>query len=218
MTEVTRQCTAHRSCGRRCQESVEKGGQHSCGERCRKPAIRGGTVCMSHGGAAPQVRRSARQTLLEGADPVAARLVDQALAEGPPCATCGRGTADGAVLVRARTAVLDRAGLGPHSTVSVETGHAPSWVEFLTSEQLSRMGEWMDEAKARMASGEAPPSRVTVTVIEPGSPVDKFNQYVQAKKKALEAKEREAEPRPVLALVRTNGPIPLGPGAADEEE
>lgn len=222
MSGITRQCTAKRSCGRRCREAVEKGGQHSCGQRCRKPAIRGGIVCMSHGGAAPHVWRSAKQTLREAVDPVAAKLADQALDD----------TLDESVKLRARTAVLDRAGFGPHSTVSVETRHSTSWVEFLTPEQLSTIGIWIDEAKARMAAGDDPPPP-TVTVIEPGSPVDKFRQWVLARKSELATKQQqqvtdaevtdvapERATRPVLALVKPNAwanGTPLPEDGSDEQ-
>ena len=119
------------------------------GIRCGKAALRFQNVCGSHGGAAPAALAKARERMMAAADSVAAALVKQALAEGPPCAACGRGMADGNLLVRARTAVLDRAGVGPHSTSEIEVRPSTTWVSNLTDAQVNQIHEWIAAARAK---------------------------------------------------------------------
>lgn len=129
----------------------------SDGSPCGKSAIRGGTVCGPHGGFSPQVRNAAMMRLLAAAEPVAARLVDLATEverPGEPCAACGRGMLrDEGIALKASTAVLDRAGLGPSSRLEVARGadEQPPWLAKLSPERALQVAEWFNEAKAAWA-------------------------------------------------------------------
>ncbi|GAB3985676.1 hypothetical protein V1634_29750 [Plantactinospora veratri] len=81
------------------------------GRLCRMYAIPGGTVCLRHGGSAPQVRKAAALRLLALADPAITALAK---------VVRDTGTSD-ADRIRAATAILDRAGLGPSSKVEMGT-------------------------------------------------------------------------------------------------
>lgn len=72
----------------------------TAGAHCKRAAILGGTVCATHGGRAPQVRERTRLRLLEATDPAAVALIQQLDATDPQ------------VVIRAATAILDRAGVG----------------------------------------------------------------------------------------------------------
>lgn len=78
------------------------------GNRCKGPAILGGTVCRMHGGSAPQVKAAAAERLKALQDP-AITAMEHLLEHGKE-----------ETRLRASVAVLDRTGLGPHSTVNVE--------------------------------------------------------------------------------------------------
>lgn len=82
-------------------------------ERCKKAAINGGTVCRSHGGAAPQVKLAAAERLKALQDPALTRL-EAMLTSDVMMLTKPE------VVARVGLGVLDRTGLGPHSTVNVE--------------------------------------------------------------------------------------------------
>ncbi len=94
--------------------------------------------------------------MAQAADPVAAALVKQALPKKGVCSACGRSDkTDPSVLVRARVAVLDRAGVGPHSTSEVDvTAKADDkvWMHYMPPERLLTMKEWIEEARATMAA------------------------------------------------------------------
>lgn len=126
------------------------------GEQCKLAPIVGGFVCSLHGGKAPQVQQAARERLAALVDP-SVDAFRRILASPDRCELCGR-SADMAVVVRAATAVLDRTGYGPNSTVVVQARPAPRWVEYLTDDQLDQVGAWIEEAKARVVAGEPPPT------------------------------------------------------------
>ena len=80
------------------------------GTPCMRYPLRGTTVCRLHGGSAPQVQRSARLRLLELVDPALSNLAD----------ILSRKNVLDADKIRACTAILDRAGYGPNSKLTVE--------------------------------------------------------------------------------------------------
>jgi hypothetical protein len=110
-----------------------------------------------HGGNAPQVRRSAEQRLRALADPAVDALTRALESHGPACDVCGRADGDrDPSLIRSAIAVLDRCGMGPKATLSVERAEPAfaGWVLYLPTEQLKQVGDWIEDAKARMARGE----------------------------------------------------------------
>lgn len=81
-------------------------------EQCKKTAVPGATVCPTHGGSAPQVRAKAAQRLLSLVDPAISRLEDE------------MGAADKAAdRIKAANSILDRAGVGRTSEVTVSDAH-----------------------------------------------------------------------------------------------
>lgn len=127
------------------------------GERCKRAPIPGGTVCKMHGGATPLVQHEARLRLLAGADYAIEYLV-RTLEPRPPCAECGRTDADrDPVVVRAAQIVLDRAGFGPHASLSVSresSTELPEYGPWLTDDELEQISALIEKAKARMEAGE----------------------------------------------------------------
>lgn len=90
-----------------------KANARTTGEQCANPPMMGQEVCRMHGGSAPQARKAAALRLLELADPAISALSE--VVKGAPKESDR---------VRAATAILDRAGLGPSSRVELET---PGW-------------------------------------------------------------------------------------------
>lgn len=78
------------------------------GIQCKKIAIRGAVVCATHGGSSGQVKRAASERLKALQDPAISELEAILKADG-----------DASVKLRAVLGVLDRTGLGPHSSVEV---------------------------------------------------------------------------------------------------
>lgn len=78
------------------------------GNRCKRRPIPGGAVCVMHGGKAPQVQMAAAERLKS----LQHAAID-ALARGLDAK-------DLTVQTRTGFGILDRTGLGPHSTVNVE--------------------------------------------------------------------------------------------------
>ena len=91
---------------RRCSARSNKNG----GGRCRKFAMMGQKVCRFHGGSAPKAIAAARLRLLELADPAIKTLSDKTKSD------------DETVALRASTAILDRAGIGPKGSLELEGG------------------------------------------------------------------------------------------------
>jgi hypothetical protein len=84
------------------------------GEPCGNWAIRGGNVCRKHGGSVKATKEAAARRILAAADPAAALLVSQMYDK----------KLDASVRQRAALALLDRAGLGSKSELTVEV---PQW-------------------------------------------------------------------------------------------
>lgn len=108
--------------------------------------MKGQLVCASHGGLAPQTLAAARQRLLLEIDPVVAAMINTAL-HGP----------NDQLKLRAQIAVCDYAfGSNAEPRVAVEGGRAPSYLRWLTTEELTGLFALIERATARMRSGETP--------------------------------------------------------------
>lgn len=84
--------------------------------------MEGSTVCRLHGGGVPMARAAAKKRLL-ALVPDAIEALQEAMDR-----------ADWPQVVRAAFGILDRAGMGPHQTVSIET--EPESLKKLTDEEL----------------------------------------------------------------------------------
>lgn len=82
----------------------------STGVQCKNTPIPGGTVCISHGGSIPAVKAAAQRRMIALIDPAMDTLY-RALYE---CEEWSQ-------KVRAALGILDRAGMGPGSTLTVDT-------------------------------------------------------------------------------------------------
>ena len=86
-----------------------KANARTTGDQCSNPPMMGQEVCRMHGGSAPQARKAAALRLLELADPAITAL-SEVVKDAPKDSD----------RVRAATAILDRAGLGPSSKIELE--------------------------------------------------------------------------------------------------
>jgi hypothetical protein len=128
------------------------------GIQCRRAPIAGGSVCRHHGGGAPQVKRAAKLRLLELIDPAIAGL-ERALTIKGACTQCGRAD-DMSIVLRAAQLVLDRAGLGPSSTLEVQPpghGFREDLADLSDVELVHRVEELA--AEARLLPGPKDPAR-----------------------------------------------------------
>ena len=82
----------------------------STGKQCRNLPIVGGTVCISHGGSIPAVKAAAQRRMIALIDPAMDTLY-RALYE---CEEWSQ-------KVRAALGILDRAGMGVGSTLTIDT-------------------------------------------------------------------------------------------------
>ena len=82
----------------------------STGKQCRNIPITGGTVCLSHGGSIPAAKAAAQLRMVQMVDPAMAVLY-KAMIE------CQEWPSR----IRAALGVLDRAGMGPGSTLTVDS-------------------------------------------------------------------------------------------------
>jgi len=80
------------------------------GKQCRNIPITGGTVCVSHGGSIPAVKAAAQRKMIALLDPALAVLY-RSLYE------CEEWPSR----IAAALGILDRAGLGPGSTLTLDT-------------------------------------------------------------------------------------------------
>lgn len=93
--------------------------------QCPRAAMDGSTVCMKHGGGVPVARAAAKKRLLAMV-PAAMDAIAQAIEK-----------ADWPQVVRAAFGILDRAGMGPQSTVTVETDATPEALAKLSDDELT---------------------------------------------------------------------------------
>jgi hypothetical protein len=136
------------------------------GERCRMAAIAGGNICVQHGGKTPDVIAKAKRRLLAMVEP-AFDVLDRATRSAPPCPSCGRSDSDrDPVALNAAKTILDRAGFGKHSKITIEhetTG--PSAMEWLTHEERVKMMTLYAAARMRMQAGQPPTDAIEGEVL-----------------------------------------------------
>jgi hypothetical protein len=115
----------HRLCGddpttkRRCTATTRDGTQ------CAHSPIPGATVCRWHGGLQPLIQANAKKRLASFIEP-ALLVLNEAMEK-----------ADWPVAVRAALGLLDRAGLGPQSSVTITDDARPD-LEIMTDEALEK--------------------------------------------------------------------------------
>lgn len=107
---------------RRCRGHTKHG--PNTGKPCGANPPAGQNLCIKHGGNQPAHRRRAKERLLELVDPALAAL--HRVLTNP--------NADDAVKVRAALGVLDRTGLKPGVSISVETSKWDDLVQSVTGE------------------------------------------------------------------------------------
>jgi hypothetical protein len=126
MKDIAR-CTAHRS------------GQPDV--RCARAARAGSNVCIAHGAAAGQVKRKAQERIDLASDKAARTVADLSSDKGDTCVVCGR-SSEPAIRLRASTAILDRAGIGPSGTLTVSAAlpdRSESWVGLATQQEMAEV-------------------------------------------------------------------------------
>jgi hypothetical protein len=109
----------------KCGDPNNPGGPYikSNGDPCGRQVRPGFTRCNLHGGNAPSARIKAEQLMAQARMPAIEALysiIDQF--EKNPCGACGYPIGDSdekRMVIKAAQTVLDRAGMGPHSTVSM---------------------------------------------------------------------------------------------------
>ena len=122
-------CSAHNRFGNPCQRNVSPGF----------------TVCSIHGAAAPEAIIKAQNAMAVARMPAveALHLIIEQWMEST-CAACGYPSGDSEnqrVVIAAAKTVLDRAGMGPHSTVDVRS----------SSDADLELARWTTDEKAELA-------------------------------------------------------------------
>jgi hypothetical protein len=116
------------------------------GKQCRNIPIAGGTVCVSHGGSIPAVKAAAQRKMISLIDPAMAVLY-RAMVE------CDEWPSR----IRAALGVLDRAGMGPGSTLTVDSDRSD--LSALSMEELKLRAKVITE---RFADLEETPTEEEV--------------------------------------------------------
>jgi hypothetical protein len=126
----------------------------------------GATVCHFHGGKAPQVLRAAKERLVRGAEHAIDAILS-ILKDRPACPTCQR-VDDQRIQLRAAQVLLDRAGLGPTSTIEIDDKNAKdqAWAKWLTEPQLQQISEWILEAKLKHQQQESYEEQLLAAQVE----------------------------------------------------
>ena len=120
------------------------------GKQCKNVPIVGGTVCVSHGGSIPAVKAAAQRKMISLIDPALAVLY-RAMVE------CDEWPSR----IRAAIAVLDRAGMGVASTLTIDTDKT----------DLSQLSMSELQARARQVAERFATSEDIPTVEAPDEPV-----------------------------------------------
>ncbi len=142
------------------------------GRNCKRFAVKGTTRCSLHGGHTPHARQRALETLAVAAVP-AAQVLFEVIHDyrSGACEHCGRPTGDPGPVIRAAQIVLDRTGFHPSMTVNLKRQDpTPEWARYLTTDELTQMNTFIEEAKARMARGEETRDVAPIIDITPTAP------------------------------------------------
>ncbi len=130
---------------------------------CQRVCAPGFNRCNLHGGHSPLARQAAQRALAAAALPAAQVLFDILdRYQSDTCPHCCMPRGDPTPVIRAAQIVLDRTGF--HPSVSVELSRqepqAAEWGPWMTDDQLRQIGQWIADAKRRMAAGEPPEDRM----------------------------------------------------------
>jgi len=125
------------------------------GKQCKHPPIKGGTVCVAHGGSIPAVKAAAQRRMIQLIDPALAVLY-RAMTE------CEEWPSR----IRAALGVLDRAGMGPGSTLTLDSDKSD--LSHLSVSELQARAKAVTE---RFAALDEPPPEPAAdpTAFEDGS-------------------------------------------------
>jgi hypothetical protein len=139
----------------------------SC-EKCRREAVPGSTLCGRHGGqflSASDAKAISAHTAgrIMGATDQAVRVLQELMDEGK----------SEMVRLQASMALLDRAGIGPHSTISIDSGTAAEDAAAEIRDMLTRIREThervgeIEQMQAEPAPADASDVAVAEVVEEP---------------------------------------------------
>jgi hypothetical protein len=181
------------------------------GERCGHAAIAGGNVCHLHGGGTPDVIATAKRRLLAMVEP-AFDVLDRATRSAPKCDKCGRSDSDrDPVALAAAKTILDRAGFGKHSKITVEhqAEQRPSLFEWMTPEERMAVRMAMAAARMRQKSGTQPPATIEGEVVQPiQSNVPRASDDVVHERDPGPARGAEVHTAPVVSRTPAPNPAP----------
>jgi hypothetical protein len=125
------------------------------GVQCRNTPIAGGTVCVSHGGSIPAVKAAAQRKMIALIDPALSTLY-RSLVE------CDEWPSK----IRAALGILDRAGMGPGSTLTLDTDKSD-----LSQLSMKELKERAKVVTQQFADLEEPPEEVSDLSDFPDGPI-----------------------------------------------
>lgn len=118
-------------------------GLRANGQPCGMPCVKGMHRCVLHGGSSPAAKIKAERAMAILRLPAIEalyRILDQF--EQNPCVTCGypKGDSDEKrMIVRLCSTVLDRAGMGPHSTLDIKQDTGDFDLKLLTGPETAEL-------------------------------------------------------------------------------
>jgi hypothetical protein len=148
----------------------DSGGVNNSGAPCQRRCSPGFTRCNLHGGALPSAKIKAEQALAQARIPSCEALfhiVNQFLEQ--PCPTCGYPTGDTDIqrtVIRAAQVILDRTGMGPHSTIEL-TKQSDGELDLATPDAGGTRRDRRTHRASQLDQG--PPSRADDRARRPGS-------------------------------------------------
>lgn len=138
----------------------DNGHTNSNGTPCKRDVRPGFTACNLHGGENKAAKIKAEQMLAQSRIPACEALytiLDKW--QSNTCATCGHphgGTEEDRTIIAAAKVILDRTGMGPHSTVDIRNGQTETDLDLgrMTTEEigeLSALVAQLNDLKTRVA-------------------------------------------------------------------